>query len=395
MLRSLKFVKRSETSLAHAVKKLLAGSLDAFIGTQTSKANVRELCCAGLGPLAFHKIEKNNAKAKLPAEFLAQLEAAYHHSAFQYRTASMAIAELSSLLRVESFGDAVLMKGAASSQTVYSTPALRPISDIDVIVAPDIAAKLRESFHSQGFHIGTNNSPLCAATDFTVNHAAWRSAGINLDIHGHFSHYKGFSEILTFDRLREFGQSGAYGHRNIMLPCLAHQLIVTAVHYCTDCFISLQPRRLLDLKLLAEQLDDDGWLMLSEESSRSQTVNIVKSCLRKMAYHFDRHWVEGRLEKYRGFKDRSEPSAVFVTVPIFNLHHQIFDFLTTKGFLARIKFFLSPKFRHFLTQELLQATVKISLHRLIAAVWRLASTASLRLDSKPVRAIPQPGPWAK
>jgi hypothetical protein len=102
----------------------------------------------GLAPLAHACLLAH--RHAVPAATMQQLEAlVLRHRTWQ-RERTLALEEILEAFQKTSI-DAVVLKGAALAWTTYPSPALRPMSDVDLLVPAAVASTARESLRGLGF----------------------------------------------------------------------------------------------------------------------------------------------------------------------------------------------------------------------------------------------------
>ena len=97
--------------------------------------------------------------ARVPAEARAHLNAAYAQARAQWLLRKTALQHLLALAAQEPAQPVILLKGAALTLTLYQNdPATRPMSDIDLLVAPEaipeMLRRMRASYRERGLSTG-------------------------------------------------------------------------------------------------------------------------------------------------------------------------------------------------------------------------------------------------
>jgi hypothetical protein len=103
-----------------------------------------------LGPILYHHCQMQGAHWVVPGRFRADWAEAFRKSALRSLSIRQALFRLDSILREASIPYAAL-KGAYLSFHVYLHPALRPMRDIDIIVAPENALAVFMLLEAHGF----------------------------------------------------------------------------------------------------------------------------------------------------------------------------------------------------------------------------------------------------
>ena len=90
-------------------------------------------CAHGVAPLIYHNLHRSRATRVLPPRATETLRNSYYGNAARN---SFLYGELSNVLNAfrEKQIEVIVLKGAALAETVYPNRALRPMSDIDLLV---------------------------------------------------------------------------------------------------------------------------------------------------------------------------------------------------------------------------------------------------------------------
>lgn len=103
-----------------------------------------------LGPLIYKKLTQLNNRVDIPEEVLMGLEISFYESLTNNLRYQSELEKLVSLLG-ESGTDVIVLKGVALANTIYPNPALRPFSDIDVLIKEKDWRSIRVAFHELGY----------------------------------------------------------------------------------------------------------------------------------------------------------------------------------------------------------------------------------------------------
>lgn len=104
----------------------------------------------GLGPLIYEKLGGRADTDGIPETALAQLRESFYVSLADYMRYTAELEKLLNELR-ESNTEVVILKGGALANTVYPHPALRPFSDIDLLVKEQDWQNVRAAFMKLGY----------------------------------------------------------------------------------------------------------------------------------------------------------------------------------------------------------------------------------------------------
>ena len=164
---------------------------------------------------------------------------------------------------------ALVLKGPALGRTVYPDPALRPASDLDLLVRPDEFIKAREIFKKVGyqckFKIFEVFKDFHCEEDFTsrANSRVIRSVCLHWDVHDFFGKKRG-------NRAEEFFQKAVeIDAVNLSFEAM-HQvdaLILAALHLIMTHNQDMRLIWIYDIALLARNLVvPEDWEILKERS---------------------------------------------------------------------------------------------------------------------------------
>lgn len=105
----------------------------------------------GAAPLLYDRLKDTKGEIHIPEEYLETLKANYYQTAAQN---SLLFFELSRILAAFQKADipTVVLKGTALARTLYSSPALRPIGDIDVLIPERCLGQGISIVESMGFN---------------------------------------------------------------------------------------------------------------------------------------------------------------------------------------------------------------------------------------------------
>lgn len=117
--------------------------------------------------------------------------------------------------------EAVIVKGPVFARLIYPTPADRPFSDIDIMVAPSARAPIGEFLKGLGYHLF--QKPLLDHTEQNQEEKWVRAdmSALLIEVHGNLVHYQGLRRRISFG-YAEYMRCGA----DTALP----QFFVAVVH---------------------------------------------------------------------------------------------------------------------------------------------------------------------
>lgn len=176
--------------------------------------------------------------------------------------------------------DAVIVKGPVFARQIYPTPADRPFTDIDIMVAPSARAPIGELLTGLGYQLFLK--PLL---DHTVQNQEekWVQPGMQallIEVHGNLVHYQGLRRRISFG-YAEFMASGE-GNAKAGLP----QFFVAVVHASLGHKFH-QLRLVVDVLQAYRRLAADEVAALPEMARQLGLALESRLCLELIAELFD------------------------------------------------------------------------------------------------------------
>ncbi|MFC1579114.1 nucleotidyltransferase family protein [Pseudomonadota bacterium] len=205
-------------------------------------AFVKFLCHQGLAPLWDERIEQYSGKLPLSAESTALLHQVRLHATGAYLIQQNRLAMVRQILD-ESGVVHVVIKGAHTREVYYQTPALRPATDIDVLVRPADKLRAIKAFQARGFefygaveNIAQDCSLIKGKTDIDLHWDILRPGRTRLPM----------VDLLLKDRI-DYGSHWGMNHPSTLFLMLVHPVFRK---YTTTPHATLV--RLIDLALLLD-----------------------------------------------------------------------------------------------------------------------------------------------
>jgi hypothetical protein len=90
----------------------------------------------GIAPLIYYNLTRLNLLSRLPVSVAQQLRLTYYYNAARNEAFYRAIGRIQTIFNAAGI-PVVLLKGAALAEIVYSDKAIRPMSDVDLLVRPE------------------------------------------------------------------------------------------------------------------------------------------------------------------------------------------------------------------------------------------------------------------
>ena len=138
----------------------------------------------GIAPLIYHSLVESDAIGVVPAAVAQKLRNSYYANAARNSLLYDDLKKLLLALRQEEI-DVIVLKGAALAETVYSHRALRPMSDIDLLVRKGQLSKVESKLLDIGYLFDGHGK----AKEFYLEHRYhWvfaKRSDISIEIHWH------------------------------------------------------------------------------------------------------------------------------------------------------------------------------------------------------------------
>lgn len=210
-----------------------------------------------IAPLMFRTLRERAGDLPVPADTLADLRSSYLRS---MNVATRVTAELGPV--VERFRAAgiplVLLRGLAAGTTLYGDPALRPFTDVDLLILRQDLPRARQCMEAAG----------CVAADGTLGPAYFetyhlhvtyrhRASGAMFELHWALDHrYVPFT--IPYASIIASAREIAIGDVKVCIPCPTHDLLTQAVHAAKHAYFL---PFLDDDASLLRRVIDEGCLM--------------------------------------------------------------------------------------------------------------------------------------
>ena len=131
------------------IKNLVAGDPSKIDLTSTDSA-LKFYQAQGLTPLLYHRLKDQDLNGSVPIEILEQLKKEY------YLTAASNLAKLNQTSKVlQAFQEAnilaIPLKGIALIESLYPNPAIRPMTDVDLLIKPEDFNRVKGILERAGY----------------------------------------------------------------------------------------------------------------------------------------------------------------------------------------------------------------------------------------------------
>jgi hypothetical protein len=186
----------------------------------------------GVGPLLYHKLRSAGRLEVLPADSAQALQRAYYTAAALNTLHSEALEAILKSLATCGITP-ILLKGAGLVATVYDSPALRPMADLDLLVLP---AELRPALQCLG-HLGywpTHAEQYPGAYEAVTHHVGLRREApfaLLVELHHHWLSLPGsLSRYVSMEEVRERAITGQVGQAQAWVLAPADQVLHLSAH---------------------------------------------------------------------------------------------------------------------------------------------------------------------
>ncbi len=244
----------------------------------------------GVAPLAYHNLKDIEESKLIPKEVMDSLKSEHHRNLAK----NMHLySELNCILEAfrENGIKVVVLKGTALAKTVYSNMALRPMSDIDLLIKKDDISLAEQIMSDLGYRFEDYKSPEW----YKENHFHLcyfhpeKSATVEIHWHiGRASHPTqiAISDNSTIERLWERARAIEIGGMETLVLSPDDLLFHLSLHFFKHRFINgafTSKGALIQLCDIVHSLKDYknefDWASLRREAERTGTIGIISSTL--------------------------------------------------------------------------------------------------------------------
>ncbi|MBI2952679.1 MAG: nucleotidyltransferase family protein [Chloroflexi bacterium] len=234
----------AERDLAHLI--LCAFPLDRGVAAPRPAAGGWPLIAQaaeanGLAPMLYAALKKLDCLDEISPDIAERLRVSYLRTSVGNWCALQELASLLALFEREQV-PVVLLKGSALITTLYADAALRPLSDLDVLVPDAALPRVRSLLVGRGFEPNeeawyTPSQPL--AQELTFNRGGKRPATI--DVHWHLLSWAYYREATSIDWFWQRTTEARLNERVVQVFSPEAQLL----HLVAHCMLHRRPVRLL------------------------------------------------------------------------------------------------------------------------------------------------------
>jgi hypothetical protein len=227
---------------------------------------------------------------------------------------------------------ALLLKGAALSHTVYPAPWLRAHSDVDLLVAPSTMQRATDILTQMGFVKAQEVShPLITRQRHFISSGEFRVA---LDVHESLVNPPVFRRMPGFDVLRPRAQAVpeleglALSTSDALLHALVHRV---AHHNCSNDLLWLY-----DIHLLCARMTDCEWDRLVAAATEARVCQVAFDGLQQVVRAMRSNVPQVVLEHLQNV--RGEPTAELLGGRLTELKLQWVNWKSLDGVRTRLAF---------------------------------------------------------
>ncbi len=186
----------------------------------------------GVGPLLYHKLRSAGCLEALPADSVQALQGAYYEAAARNTLRLRALEAILKALARQGIIP-ILLKGAGLMLTVYDSPALRPMADLDLLVLP---AELRPALHclaSLGYR-PTHAEQFPGAYQVVTHHVGLRREGpfgSLVELHHHWLSLPGsLSRYVPMEEVQQRAIAVQVGQAEALVLAPSDQMLHLSGH---------------------------------------------------------------------------------------------------------------------------------------------------------------------
>lgn len=291
----------------------------------------------GMSSLIFTLLRSVEADSQPPTEIYATLRQAYFANAARIMVRRSQLEALVRQLGTEEI-EAVVLKGAAFGETIYSDVLQRPSADIDILVSKETYERARKIILQNGYDSKRGERTremdwVCQEDFIPVGKDNDRKHVVELHW-GLSSHVQILNEIDTLSLMRQAVKVSELNHSMLVLHPV-HALIHTCVHLLYTHINELRLIWLYDIHLLAQSIEKlETWPETVEQSQQWHGRLALKYCLELANKWFGTSFPEQ-------IRDLNYKPAGRQEIELFNLVVYQFKHSQREGWVRRHLFQLS------------------------------------------------------
>jgi hypothetical protein len=206
----------------------------------------------------------------------------------------------------------LVMKGAHLARTVYSSPALRPRSDTDLLIRPGDRSATVEALLRYGYTPSARTSGSIVLGQLAFERRLRAEVTHFLDVHWRVAAPLLFDAIFDSDVLMASAAPIPALGRYARGPAPGHALALACVHLVAHHWHQILLVWLYDIRLLADALDDDQRGRLVDSAVAGRYTVVLHAALMTARRYFEGDGLDRAIACVTPRVDESEPAAALV-----------------------------------------------------------------------------------
>jgi hypothetical protein len=143
-------------------------------------------CAHGVAPLIYSNLRRSGAAETLPSAAVEALSRSYYANAARNALLYNELCGVLQTFRKKGI-DAIALKGIILADTVYRDRALRPMSDIDLLVKREKLEDAEASLIEMGYTLGAHSMAKELRLERDYHLLYTKGAGLNIEVHWHIT----------------------------------------------------------------------------------------------------------------------------------------------------------------------------------------------------------------
>ncbi|MCP4142172.1 MAG: nucleotidyltransferase family protein [Chloroflexi bacterium] len=193
----------------------------------------------GMGPLLWHHLRQ--AKIDIPAETELTLRGLYLRERTLNQAHMLTLVEMQNIFAQSDIHPLVL-KGLALAYKYYPDPALRPVSDIDLLLKKDDVLPAMRALKQAGYHIKLPNSNLqILPSELTAHSPSRNGISTYIELHHYDPKHRLHTDFIHDEELKDFSEAPQILTINgcdIHIPSPTDMLHYVTKHMVRHLFVS-------------------------------------------------------------------------------------------------------------------------------------------------------------
>ena len=206
----------------------------------------------------------------------------------------------------------LVMKGAHLARAVYSSPALRPRSDTDLLIRPGDRSATVETLLRCGYTHSARTSGSIILGQLAFERRLRADVTHFVDVHWRVAAPLLFEAVFDGEVLMASAAPIPALGPYVRGPAPGHALALACVHLVAHHWHQILLVWLHDIRLLAEALDDDLRGRLVEEAVAGRYTVVLHAALMTARQYFEGDGLDRAIAGVTPRVDESEPAAVLI-----------------------------------------------------------------------------------